>query len=290
MVSQTVLLLYIQKQKGVFQNMKKQKITTLLLTMALCASAVLSGCAASAANQTEPNQSTTSSTPFEEAKDSGTPISSDEASSVQAYENDEVLSSEEQAKAEQERWAEIAEKYSIYEPYGMTYDTEKDRFFYNGQVVRYFKDQINSNETNGFSYDDGVIDVEPIRDEDGTLTGLKQSSDADFNARTKEQEALKAELEKAGITAGSGSFEQGDPNYRDDSLDAYTEFGVSYDKTSNHWMYGEKPIYILYDKEHYTFCDKGASDGVSLNVIRDKAGNIEKLVSVDKGELEQFVK
>ena len=45
---------------------------------------------------------------------------------------------------------------------------------------------------------------------------LKQSSDADFNARTKEQEALKAELEKAGITAGSGSFEQGDPNYRDE--------------------------------------------------------------------------
>ena len=290
MVSQTVLLLYIQKQKGVFQNMKKQKITTLLLTMALCASAVLSGCAASAASQTEPNQSTTSSTPFEEAKDSGTPISSDEASSVQAYENDEVLSSEEQAKAEQERRAEIAEKYSIYEPYGMTYDTEKDRFFYNGQVVRYFKDHINSNETNGFSYDDGVIDVEPIRDEDGTLTGLKQSSDADFNARTKEQEALKAELEKAWITPGSGSFEQGDPNYRDDSLDAYTEFGVSYDKSSNHWMYGEKPIYILYDKEHYTFCDKGVSDGVSLNVVRDKAGNIEKLVSVDKGELEQFVK
>ena len=69
---------------------------------------------------------------------------------MQAYENDEVLSSEEQAKAEQERRAEIAEKYSIYEPYGMTYDTEKDRFFYNEQVVRYFKDQISSNETNGF--------------------------------------------------------------------------------------------------------------------------------------------
>ena len=85
---------------------------------------------------------------------------------------------------------------------------------------------------------------------------------------------MKAELEKAGITAGSGSFEQGDPNYRDDSLDAYAEFGVSYDKTSNHWMYGKKPIYILYDKERYTFCDKGVSDGVSLNVVRDKDGNI----------------
>ena len=66
-------------------------------------------------------------------------------------------------------------------------------------------------------------------------------------------------------------------------------FVCGYDKTSNHWMYGEKPIYILYDKEHYTFCDKGVSDGVSLNVVRDKDGNIEKLVSVDKKELEQFV-
>ena len=270
--------------------MKKQKITTLLLTMALCASAVLSGCAASATSQTEPNQSTTSSTPFEEAKDNGTPISSDEASSVQAYENDEVFSSEEQAKAEEIRRNEIAEQYSVYEPYGMTYDKEKDRFFYDGQVVRYFKDQVNAENANSFFFEDGVVDVEPIKDANGTLTGLKQSSGADFKARTEKQEEIKSELAAAGITGNSGSFELGDPNYRDDSLDAYTEFGVSYDKTSNHWMYGEKPIYILYDKEHYTFCDKGVSDGVSLNVVRDKAGNIEKLVSVDKGELEQFVK
>ena len=55
-------------------------------------------------------------------------------------------------------------------------------------------------------------------------------------------------------------------------------------------MYDEKPIYILYDKERYTFCDKGVNDGICLNVVRDKGGNIEKLVSVDKGELEQFVK
>ena len=44
------------------------------------------------------------------------------------------------------------------------------------------------------------------------------------------------------------------------------------------------------DSDAYTFCDKGVSDGICLNVVRDKGGNIEKLVSVDKGELEQFVK
>ena len=159
--------------------MKKQKITTLLPDALLCI-----GCFKVAVRQArQARRNPTSQLPAQRLlrrrKIVRFPISSYEASSVQAYENDEVLSSEEQAKAEQERRAEIAEKYSIYEPYGMTYDTEKDRFFYNGQVVRYFKDHINSkehinsNETNGFSYDDGVIDVEPIRDEDGTLNGSK---------------------------------------------------------------------------------------------------------------------
>ena len=252
--------------------MKKQKITILVLGMALCSSAALGGCTArAAANQTEP-------------------VSTVGASFAQACENEEDLSAEEQAKAEEERRAGIAERYSTYAPYGMTYDAEKDRFFYNGQIVRYFKDQLNSDETNGFFYDDGVVDIEPIRDANGALTGLKQSSDADFNARTKEQEKVNAELEKAGITAESGSFELGDPNYREDSLDAYTDFGVSYDSASNHWVYDEKPVYILYDKNHYTFCDKSAGDGISLNVVRDQDGNIEKLVPEDRGELEQFVK
>ena len=73
-------------------------------------------------------------------------------------------------------------------------------------------------------------------------------------------------MEKAGITAGSGSFEQGDPNYRDDSLDAYTEFGVSYDKSSDHWMYGEKAYLYPLRQGALHFCDKGVSDGVVLNV------------------------
>ena len=57
------------------------------------------------------------------------------ASAAEAYESDEVISPEEQAKAEEARRAEVAEQYSMYEAYGMTYDQEKDRFFYNGQMA-----------------------------------------------------------------------------------------------------------------------------------------------------------
>ena len=60
----------------------------------------------------------------------------------------------------------------------MTYDKRKDRFFYDGRVVRYFKDQVNAENANSFFFEDGVVDVELIKDVNGTLTGLKQSSGA----------------------------------------------------------------------------------------------------------------
>lgn len=271
--------------------MKKCNLKIITLTMALCVSAALSGCAANAASAQEPTKQTTTSTiPMEEAHNSGDTSSSNSTSTAEAYESDEVISPEEQAKAEEVRRAEIAEQYSMYEPYGMTYDQEKDRFIYDGQLVRYFKDQVSAEHTNSFFFEDGVVDVEPIRDTNGTLTGLKQSSDADFKARTEKQEEIKAEFAAAGITGNSGSFEMGNPNYRDDSLDAYTAFGVSYDQSTQKWMYDGKIIHILYDADHNTYCDSSADDGINLKVVRDKSGNIEKLMETEAQELEQYVK
>ena len=50
------------------------------------------------------------------------------------------------------------------------------------------------------------VDVEPIKDTNGTLTGLKQSSDADFKARTEKQEEIKSELAAVGIAGNSGGI------------------------------------------------------------------------------------
>lgn len=269
--------------------MKKNNIKILAFAMTLCVSTTLSACAANTADTQQANKVTSSSLVSEEqAYDSSDTSSSN--FTAEAYENDEVISSEEQAKAEENRRNEIAEQYSAYEPYGMTYDKEKDRFFYDGQTVRYFKDQVNAEHANSFFFDDGVVDVEPIKDTNGTLTGLKQSSDADFKIRTEKQEEIKSELAAAGITGNSGSFELGDPNYRDNSLDVYTTFGISYDKTSDNWIYDGKIIHILYDADHNTYCDSSASDGINLKVVRDKSGNIEKLMETEAQELEQYVK
>ena len=143
--------------------MKKQNIKNFVVVIALCISAALSGCVAAANDTQEPNKSAADSSPHEE-----------------------------QAKAKKNRRAEIAKAYSIYESYGMTYDKENDRFSYNGQIVRCFKDQLSAEGTRSFFFDGGVIDVEAVRDVNGTLTGLKQSSDADFKARTEQHDCQTA--------------------------------------------------------------------------------------------------
>lgn len=261
--------------------MKKRNLKMIALTMAFLVSATLGGCAASVSAEQEQ---------VEQAYDSSDASSVNSTSMAEGYESNEVISVEEQKKAEEIRRSEIAEQYSIYEQYGMIYDEEKDRFFYNGQMIRYFKDEVSVEHTNSFFFEDGVVDVEPIKDINGNLTGLKQSSDTDFNARTEKQDAINAEFNAVGITENGGSFELGDPNYRDDSLDTYTAFGVSYDPITQKWTYDGKIIHILYDADHNTYCDAGASDGINLKVVRDKNGNIETLTETNTQELEQYVK
>lgn len=204
-----------------------------------------------------------------------------------AWENDAVISAAAQAEAEETRRAEIQTQYSIYEPYGMTYDGETNRFYYEGQIVRCFKDEIDAENTNAFFYADGTVDIAPIKDANGKLTGLKPASAAEFEARTQRQDAIKAELGAADGSANS--FEQGEADSGDDSLNAYADFGVSYDHMAQKWRYNGRIIHILHDAGHNTYCDASAEDGVNLEVIRGENGSIEKLAETDAPELEAYI-
>lgn len=71
--------------------------------------------------------------------------------SAQAYENGEELSADEQMQEENIRREEVAKQYSIYEPYGMTYDKKTDRFFYEGKWCVISKIQLAMNTLIHFS-------------------------------------------------------------------------------------------------------------------------------------------
>lgn len=86
--------------------------------------------------------------------------------------------------------------YEQYVPFGMTYELNPNNssitLYYEGQLVRYFQDIIRSTE-NGTELrkthtDGGLVDVIAVRDSDGNLTGLKVSTQEEFDQRTANDE------------------------------------------------------------------------------------------------------
>lgn len=86
--------------------------------------------------------------------------------------------------------------YSVYEqyaPYGITYEVNPANssltLYYEGQLVRHFEDILKTDK-NGIremrktSTANGIVDVQAVRDADGNLTGLKVSTQEEFNQRT----------------------------------------------------------------------------------------------------------
>lgn len=223
---------------------------------------------------------------------------------VGASEGNTSLSDEEIAKQKQERKEEITKQYSVYSKYGLTYNQEKDRFFYNGQLVRFFADKLDdSGFYNSFSYTDGDIDLRGVRNAKFELIGLEPVSQEEYEQRTAKIQASSKKISGVQENASTGSVntgsaalegdgsvanEAGDPNYEDNSLNAYTKYGVSYDKKAKVWMYQGKPIHCLYDEGYTTVIDNSSlaiKDGMSLKVVRNTNGSIEGLAEMTEAEV-----
>lgn len=132
--------------------------------------------------------------------------------------------------------------------------------------------------------------MNPVRDVSGNLTGLTVASDEEFANHTAKQNELEAEFKKDGVMNTSGSFEQGNPDEQDNTLDAYSEYGVSYDVSVNNWMYNSKPIHFFYDADNgTTYIDYDVTNGLNLKIIRDKEENSVKLETMTDTEVSEII-
>lgn len=64
----------------------------------------------------------------------------------------------------------IAEEYEVYQQYGLTYNQERDRLYYGGELVGYFEDKQIGHYFGPF--DDSSLKIYAVRDRDGHLSGL----------------------------------------------------------------------------------------------------------------------
>lgn len=228
-----------------------------------------------------------------------------------AYSTSTPISAQDQEKLDRQNRESTAKKYAIYEKYGLTYDQKTDSFYYDGKLVRYFSDKLNSSGTyNSFTRSNGVIDLKAVRNANYELTGIASVSQEEYDRRTESiKRAQNASTISAAQENGSANniggststveagetdntlngpasaFSEGDPNYVDNSLSAYLNYGVFYDKANKQWTFDNEPIHYLSDGDNATYVDNSENAtkyGVSLEVIRKADGQIEKLEEISK--------
>lgn len=91
----------------------------------------------------------------------------------------------------------LKNQYALYEKYGLTYHSNKDKLYYKDQIVRYFIDKYNNGQgvLNMWAYDfGGTIDLYAVRNNvglQGELISIEAYSQEDYDLRTKEIEAEK---------------------------------------------------------------------------------------------------
>lgn len=196
-----------------------------------------------------------------------------------AYSTNAPMLPQEQEKADQLRKEETAKQYSIYENYGLTYDTKADNFYYNGKLVRFFSDKLDSdNHYNSFVRSNDGVDLFAVRNAKYELIGIRLATQEEYDKRT---ESIKTANATTGGRSGNGGIASSfDPEYVDDSLKAYVDFDVTYDKDNKHWMYNSRPIHVLFDGENLTYVDNSTEaiqNGISIKVVRNASGQIKKL-------------
>ncbi len=180
----------------------------------------------------------------------------------------------------------LIDTYKQYEEFGMKYNESDNRFYYNGKLVRKFTDKKDADgNINGFSFADGEVDVKAKRDESNKLIELEELSKEDFDKNT---ESLKS-TQKLGDTQ---SFEEGNSELPDETLEDYQEYGISYNKDSKIWQYEGKDIYIFYDPDGYKMIQGNVktTDSVSLKVERNSKGKIEKVLTMESDEINLYAK
>jgi len=181
------------------------------------------------------------------------------------------------------------ENYAEYEPYGLAYSADTDELYYHGQLARYFLDQYPLDETSFASHDhydkQGVIDVYAERnllqikhntdgsfDPGGKLTGLRQATQAEFDALNT------ARLE-APETAAAYAAEDGElsPDEWAELYAVYEPFGMTYDQAGGKLFYNGQSVRYFLDvmKGDMEEMENGSFTGVMRMGTFDENGTVD---------------
>lgn len=177
--------------------------------------------------------------------------------------------------------------YEEYEPFGLSFDSEKEALYYKGELVRFFYDGVDIDDIGQavrceFYNENGVIDVHTVReavqnpdgstDPFGILKGLEKDSREEF-----ENKAFGALFERGSLECTAtvlygcddGEGERG--TSFEELFEGYREFGIEY----------------IEKEEGRSGCGNVYFNGQAVNVFTDMKpdGGVFSYQSADGGEI-----
>ena len=165
--------------------------------------------------------------------------------------------------------------YKDYEPYGLKFDLENSKLYFEGKLVRCFDDQWKGDNLNtkgiGYYETHGTVDIKAVHDSNDQLTGLQKATEEEFAAR-EIPEPTAAEVATVD-----------DP--RKVASD-YPLHSMIQQKDTDVWTYLKKPIRTLMDRATgmVYFSENGE---INLNVVRNEYGEAQSLETLCDEEVRQ---
>lgn len=236
--------------------MNTKKLLALALSGILAVGS-LAGCGTAAASQGETSQPGTTSTQMLDAPNQLTMTAEGNSTATADISYEEL--------------------FKPYEQFGLTYDSGKNELKFNGKTVRWFEDYYTVEDGvqagNDFFNENGVVDVYAVRnltsivrsedgsfDPSGKLIGVKEFSEAEFDAR--DIEAIKNPPSAVAIAGDPPTAKE-----LEDMAKEYEAFGVTYDAKNDQWYFnGEK---VRYFQDVLTSNGKGLTSGEFKGAIRN---------------------
>ncbi|MBU9742633.1 hypothetical protein [Diplocloster agilis] len=173
---------------------------------------------------------------------------------------------------------EYAILFADYEQYGLVYNQQTNRLYYNNELVRYFEDIVNEDSYRVWPNKDGTVDVYAVRYEDGALAGVDVFDEQEFQARTPALEDAICELQ---ITENIDGYTADTEELVKDELEKayaiYRQYGLTYDRESDRLYYEGELVNYFEDEALKHFFGPFDDSPMDIQAIRDSQGTLTGL-------------
>ncbi|QUH29972.1 M56 family metallopeptidase [Vallitalea guaymasensis] len=206
------------------------------------------------------------------------------------------VKSPEQDEFEDKRIEKIKQDSAIYEKFGLTYNEDEDKFYYNNKTVKCFFDKLSDEKNYYFIIrPSGELNLKALRNKNNELIGItlvsKHEVEKIFGSTESNQIPVPKQEDKS---ISDNIVEENKDNKPTDKIaneySLYEKYGLTYEKDEDMFYYDGKTVKSFFDKkdDNSYFLFTRPNGLVNIKAIRNEANYLVGIIKVSKKEYDNL--